>query len=443
MFKTVNHQQNFAEQEDTITKFWKEHKIFEKSVSSRSKNNRYVFYDGPPFITGLPHYGHLLGSIAKDVIPRYQTMRGKRVERVWGWDCHGLPIESKVEKKLGIKHRKEVEKLGIDKFINECYSYTRETSAEWDYYIDKIGRWVDFKNSYKTMDQEYMESVMWVFAELYKKGLIYEGVRTSLFDTVLGTPISNFEVAMDNSYADVEDPAVTVKFKITAEGKFKDKSILAWTTTPWTLPANKALVVDPLETYVLAKVQNPENEIERAWLVKDMPDLKGLKSAQITQAYLNELKDDSSENLKSIRIRKINDTYELTKKYFVGDNKITGSQIEKTESISKEKYIELIKQAQSKIVKTRYYLPLANRLTAELDVYQNNLQGLNVVEVEFVGPKQANSFEPLDWFGKEVTDSKGIYPPFIANLSFEEVANINNSFIQEKQDYYNACVTEE
>ena len=265
MFNPVNPKQSFPELENGITDFWKKHKIFEKSVENRDRKDSYIFYDGPPFITGTPHYGSLLPSIAKDVIPRYQTMNGKRVERVWGWDCHGLPIETKVEKEIGIKNRRDIEKYGIQEFVDQCYDYTRNTSAEWRWYIDKIGRWVDMDNSYKTMDQDYMESVMWVLKQLWDKELVYEGVRTSLYCTRCGTPISNFEIAMDNSYEDMEDPAVTIEFPVISEGEFKGTSILAWTTTPWTLPANKALVVDPKETYVTVQVQRLNMELELAW----------------------------------------------------------------------------------------------------------------------------------------------------------------------------------
>ncbi|PJA86496.1 MAG: isoleucine--tRNA ligase, partial [Candidatus Moranbacteria bacterium CG_4_9_14_3_um_filter_42_9] len=236
--------------EDEVIAFWKANKIFEKSVEQRSKDNLYVFYDGPPFISGLPHYGHLLGSIAKDVIPRYQAMKGKRVERVWGWDAHGLTVENKVQKKLGIKNRRDIETYGLEKFIQECYKYTSEVSAEWQWYVDKIGRWVDMEHAYKTIDQNYMESVMWAFKQLYDKGLIYEGVRTSLFCPTCGTPVSNFEIAMDNSYKDYEDPAITVAFNVTSEGKFKGVNLLAWTTTPWTIPSNRGLVVDETAEYV-------------------------------------------------------------------------------------------------------------------------------------------------------------------------------------------------
>ena len=260
MFKEVESLNNFARQEEQTTRYWKENCIFEQSIEQRPLDNLYVFYDGPPFISGLPHYGHLLVSIAKDIIPRYWTMKGKRVERIWGWDAHGLTVENKVQKKLGIKNRRDIEKFGLDKFTQECYVYTSETSAEWNWYIDRIGRWVDMQHAYKTIDQNYMESVMWAFKQIYDKGLIYQGVRTSLYCTTCGTPVSNFEVAMDNTYKEVEDPAVTIKFRVTTQGPFKDAYLLAWTTTPWTLPSNKALVVSASEDYVVAEYQN-ENYI--------------------------------------------------------------------------------------------------------------------------------------------------------------------------------------
>jgi ADP-ribose pyrophosphatase YjhB (NUDIX family) len=214
MFPNVSSKQSFPELEAAVTAYWKEHQTFRKSVEQRPKENPYRFYDGPPFITGTPHYGSLLSSIVKDIVGRYWTMQGKRVERVWGWDCHGLPIEEKVQKKLGINSNKEIEKVGVKQFIDECYNYTAETSAEWGWYIDRIGRWVDTDKAYRTMDQDYMESVMWVFSELYRKGLVYEGKRVSLYSWKLGTPISNFEVAMDDSYQEVNDPAITVKFRV-------------------------------------------------------------------------------------------------------------------------------------------------------------------------------------------------------------------------------------
>ena len=244
------------EMEDEILSYWKKNNIFKKSVEKNSEDNLYVFYDGPPFISGLPHYGHLLVSIAKDVIPRFWTMKGKRVERVWGWDAHGLTVENRVQEELGIENRRDIESYGLEKFTQVCYEYTSKISAEWEWYVDKIGRWVDFKNAYRTTDQKYMESVMWAFKQIYEKGLIYEGTRTSLFCPTCGTPVSDFEIAMDNSYREENDLSITVRFRVITEGDFKDYYLLAWTTTPWTLPSNRALVVDDQETYVSVQFEN-------------------------------------------------------------------------------------------------------------------------------------------------------------------------------------------
>ncbi|HOR01691.1 MAG TPA: isoleucine--tRNA ligase [Candidatus Woesebacteria bacterium] len=245
-FKNIPQNIKLTNLEEETIKFWKDKKIFEKSVSSRPKDNNYSFYDGPPFITGTPHHGSLLPGIAKDIIPRYWTMKGKRVRRVWGWDCHGLPAENKVEELLGLKSKKDIEAIGIRKYIDACYSYVQNVSKEWPWYIDRTGRWVDFENAYKTMDLDYMESVMWSFSEIYRRGLIYKSHRVSLFCPRCSTPLSNFEIAMDNSYKMVDDPAIFIKFKL----KNQDKYIIAWTTTPWTLPANLALAVNQNETYV-------------------------------------------------------------------------------------------------------------------------------------------------------------------------------------------------
>ncbi len=245
-FKTIPQNVSFTSLEEDIIKFWKDQKIFEKSVESRPEENSYSFYDGPPFITGSPHHGSLLPSIAKDVIPRYWTMKGKRVRRVWGWDCHGLPAENKVEEKLGLKSKKDIESIGVKTYIDACYDYVQNVSQEWPWYIDHIGRWVDFDHAYKTMDLNYMESVMWVFSEIYKKDLIYKSHRVSLFCPRCSTPLSNFEIAMDNSYKMVDDPAIFIKFKL----KDQNKYVVAWTTTPWTLPGNLALAVNKDETYV-------------------------------------------------------------------------------------------------------------------------------------------------------------------------------------------------
>ncbi len=229
---------------------WKQDKTFEKSVAMRSKDNSYVFYDGPPFISGNPHHGTLLSSIVKDAVPRYQTMKGKRVERVWGWDCHGLPAERYTEKKLGINSRQEVLEYGIENYINATRANMVQTSSEWEDVVDRIGRWVDFKGAYKTMDKEYMESVWWAFKTLYEKGKIYEGEKVLMYCTLDGTPLSKAEVTMDaGAYQDVTDPSVYVKFKlpdykIPGAPNSKPSYLLAWTTTPWTLPANTALAIN-------------------------------------------------------------------------------------------------------------------------------------------------------------------------------------------------------
>src|SRR3989338_6313521 len=177
MFKPVSPKVDFPKLEEEILKSWKEDKIFEKSLLKKAPNGNWTFLDGPPFITGLPHYGGLLSSLPKDLYPRFKTMKGYRVRRVWGWDCHGLPAENKVESKLGIKRKKDIEeRVGVKKFIDECKLYVSEVSSEWEWYIDHIARWVDFKNSYRTMDIDYMQSVMWVFKQMYEKGFIYKGL---------------------------------------------------------------------------------------------------------------------------------------------------------------------------------------------------------------------------------------------------------------------------
>lgn len=235
------------EAESAILDYWQKEKIFEASLQKNEGLESYSFYDGPPFITGSPHYGTLLPSIVKDIIPRYQTMKGKYVRRVWGWDVHGLPAENQVEKQLGFSSKKDIEAYGIKKFIAACRQYVAETSDNWRWYIDHIGRWVDMDNAYRTDQPSYMESVIWVFKELYDKDLIYRGRRTSLYCPRCATPLSKFEITMDDeNYRDVEDPAVTVAFKLLDEETY----LLAWTTTPWTLPANLALAVDPEAEYV-------------------------------------------------------------------------------------------------------------------------------------------------------------------------------------------------
>jgi len=285
-FRSVPGRVNFFQNEEKILRFWQKNKIFEKSVNQRPQDHSYSFYDGPPFVTGLPHYATLLPSIAKDAIPRYQTMQGKRVSRVWGWDCHGLPIENKVEKKLGLKNRREILKFGINPFINECRKYVEKVSPEWQWYIDHIGRWVDCQHAYRTMDLEYMESVIWVFKQLYEKDLIYQGNRVSLFCPRCSTPISNFEIAMDDSYALMKDPAVTVKFEI-RNSKFENTSILAWTTTPWTLPSNRGLVVDKKETYALIQLSGQKEKLILAQ--KRLPAVLGKQKYRLIKKIKGQL----------------------------------------------------------------------------------------------------------------------------------------------------------
>jgi isoleucyl-tRNA synthetase len=246
---------NPKELEEKILDFWEEDRIFQKSLIKTRNGKPFTFYDGPPFATGLPHYGHILASTIKDLIPRYQTMKGRFVRRRWGWDCHGLPIEELVERHLGISGKKQIEEIGIEKFNRICREKVLEFAEEWGKMVRRIARWIDFDNSYKTMDRDYMESVWWAFKQIYDKGLIYEGRKVLMYCPRCETPVSNFEVAMDNSYQDVTEEAVFVKFKVKAAQNLnltRNTYFLAWTTTPWTLPGNVALAVGEEINYVLA-----------------------------------------------------------------------------------------------------------------------------------------------------------------------------------------------
>lgn len=246
------------EYEKSIANWWKKNKTFEQSIENRPIDKSYVFYDGPPFITGNPHHGTLLSSIVKDAVPRFWTMNGYRVERRWGWDCHGLPAENFVEKQLGITDRREIgTKWSLEDYILKARESMVANSETWRSTIDRIGRWVDFDNCYRTMDKDYMESVWWAFSELYKAGKIYEGRKVLMYDTKFATPVSKAEVTMDNdAYQTVTDPSAYVKFKL----KDDDAYFLAWTTTPWTLPANLALAVHPDLEYGIFSVEG-ENYI--------------------------------------------------------------------------------------------------------------------------------------------------------------------------------------
>lgn len=240
-----------AQVEKQIIKYWKEDNTFQKSIDQRPVDNTFRFDDGPPFITGLPHHGHLLISTIKDVVARYQTMSGKKVERSWGWDCHGLPAEVKTEEKMGIKNRSEIgTRISIEDYVKTCREAMVQGSKAWNNTIDRMGRWVDMETPYYTMNKDYMESVWWAFKTLYEKGKIYEGEKVLVYCTRDATPISKSEVAMENSYKEVTDPSVFVYFKLADQSKFGSKYLLAWTTTPWTLPANVALAVNPKLKYV-------------------------------------------------------------------------------------------------------------------------------------------------------------------------------------------------
>ncbi len=239
----------FVKKEEEILNFWHKNKIFEKSIKQKPKNKPYVFFDGPPFATGLPHYGHILASLIKDVVPRYWTMKGFRIERRWGWDCHGLPIENLIEQELNLKNKKDIEDIGIDKFNQACKESVLRYVDEWKKIIPRIGRWVDMEHPYKTMDFDYMESVWWVFEQLWNKGLIYRDYKSMHICPRCGTTLSNFEVAL--GYKDIEDLSVIIKFKLKKE---KDTFILAWTTTPWTLPGNVVLAVGEDIDYVKIQI---------------------------------------------------------------------------------------------------------------------------------------------------------------------------------------------
>jgi isoleucyl-tRNA synthetase len=243
-YPKVDPQPSFPEIETSISAFWEADRTFEASVAQRhagiNGDNEFIFYDGPPFANGLPHYGHLLTGFVKDAVPRYRTMRGRRVERRFGWDCHGLPAEVEAEKELGIAGHPEIARFGIERFNDTCRTSVLRYTSEWERYVTRQARWVDFDNDYKTLDLPYMESVMWAFHTLWEKGLIYEGFRVLAYCWRCETPLSNTETRMDDVYQNRQDPALTVWFTLDS-----GERILAWTTTPWTLPSNLALAVGP------------------------------------------------------------------------------------------------------------------------------------------------------------------------------------------------------
>jgi len=346
------------EYERALVEYWKENKTFEKSVEQRPADNSYVFYDGPPFITGVPHHGTLLSSIVKDAVPRYWTMKGKRVERVWGWDCHGLPAENFVEKQLNITDRRQIvtnsdDKPPLDKDGNELPTITLEqyitkaresmvaNSATWEDVIDRIGRWVDFRGAYRTMDKDFMESVWWAFKTLYDAGKIYEDRKVLMYDTKFASPVSKAEVTMDNdAYQTVTDPSAYVKFKV-KDGDLQQKYpatygdlegdvyLLAWTTTPWTLPGNMALAVSPDMTYCFVKVGGETLVVAQSCLEKVLRDEKN----NPIEGY-EVIKPVTGNDLRRIAYEPIietipagarsSDTYHVTVADFVSDDSGTG-----------------------------------------------------------------------------------------------------------------------
>ena len=320
----ANTRRRALEYEKALIEFWKKNQTFEKSIEQRDIDNSYVFYDGPPFITGMPHHGTLLSSVTKDAVPRFWTMRGKRVERRWGWDCHGLPAENFVEKQLGITDRREIgTKWPLATYIEKAKASMVANSEAWESTIERIGRWVDFCGAYRTMDKNYMESVWWAFKTLYEKGLIFEGRKVLMYDTKFSTPVSKAEVTMDNdAYQEVTDPSVFVKFKVVSEGELQGAYLLAWTTTPWTLPANLALAVNEKLTYGLYQV----GEEKIITLVKTAAEvfegeyelLKELSGAELVGLEYQPLMGNFS------REERQKDTYHVLTAEYVSDEDGTG-----------------------------------------------------------------------------------------------------------------------
>ena len=320
----ANTRRRALEYEKALIEFWKKNQTFEKSIEQRDIDNSYVFYDGPPFITGMPHHGTLLSSVTKDAVPRFWTMRGKRVERRWGWDCHGLPAENFVEKQLGITDRREIgTKWPLATYIEKAKASMVANSEAWESTIDRIGRWVDFRGAYRTMDKNYMESVWWAFKTLYEKGLIFEGRKVLMYDTKFSTPVSKAEVIMDNdAYQEVTDPSVFVKFKVVSEGELQGAYLLAWTTTPWTLPANLVLAVNEKLNYGLYQV----GEEKIVTLVKTAAEvfegeyelLKELSGAELVGLEYQPLMENFS------REERQKDTYHVLTAEYVSDEDGTG-----------------------------------------------------------------------------------------------------------------------
>ena len=279
-YPEINSSISLPEIEEKILNKWKKENTFSESLELRKKSNEFVFYDGPPFANGLPHYGHLLTGFVKDIIPRYQTMKGNKVDRRFGWDCHGLPAEMESEKELGISGRKQIQDFGVENFNDHCRTSVMRYTKEWEGTVGRQARWVDFENDYKTMDLSYMESVIWAFKQLWDKGLVYEKDRVMPYSWKAETPLSNFETRLDDSYRERKDPAVTVKFEI-LDFKLKLNNnktfLIAWTTTPWTLPSNLACAVGKDIEYCIISLNNENYVIAKSVLENYEKELDGNK----------------------------------------------------------------------------------------------------------------------------------------------------------------------
>ena len=370
------------EYEKALVDWWKQHQIFEKSIKSRKSGGSYVFYDGPPFITGNPHHGTLLSSIVKDAVPRFWTMRGYSVERKWGWDCHGLPAENFVEKQLDITDRRDIgTKISLETYIKKARESMVANSETWESTIDRIGRWVDFKGAYRTMDKDFMESVWWAFKTLYEKGKIYEGRKVLMYDTKFATPVSKAEVTMDNdAYQEVTDPSAYVKFELWDDPE-PPTYFLAWTTTPWTLPANCALAVNPNMTYAVAHLKRTD---EKFILLKSK-----LKTVLKDEEYeiVEELtgKELANPNNSMSEYTNILDPFKHARVFaadFVGDEEGTGI-VHIAPAYGEDDY-ELFKQHEKEINfidvvdENGYYLPeMAEKLRA-LGVRDTDESGIEI-----------------------------------------------------------------
>ncbi len=413
------------EQEEVVRQFWRTANIFRQSVNREAEKGEYVFYDGPPFATGTMHYGHMAGQIMKDVVPRYWTMNGYRVERRWGWDCHGLPIENLVEKELGITNKQQIVEMGVAKFNELCRSKVLSYVPEWKEAVEKLGRWVDMENDYKTMELSFMESVWFVFKKLYDQGLIYEGYRSMYVCPRCETTLSQAEVS--EGYKDIKDLSVVVKFELIdpqSEASEPGTFLLAWTTTPWTLPGNVALAVKEDIEYVLAEITDVSMEAH------------------------------TKESGEKVKIKFIN-----PQKYFASKKFI--------ENLDKDKYlIEIIKEVKGSDLVGKNFKPLFNYYSKDTNL-ENHSNGWKIYAADFVSEEEGtgivhiapgygeddlslgreNKLPFIQHVGmdgimkKEVTDFAGLHVKPIDNVAATDVeiikylANHNLLFSKEKYEH--------